>query len=511
MHEIFVYTFLAALEILSARGYDDKIWTRNDNISSPKTRSNVQVVQPLYTFNQQFQYEQQLYHDLFENYASNVIPMNPDAVMVNLQLYFIQLVSLDQVNQLMTVSVWLVQNWKDMRLTWDPAEYNGIDQFRVNPTDIWIPDLTLYNSADGKFQYAEELESQVMVRIYSDGTIRWTPLVVYTATCRMHLKYFPFDVQLCYLQFGSWVHDQSRLDITLTSNSSNLDEFVENHVWYVSEVPSRKNVKTYSSSSDVSYVDVQFFFILTRNFDKYVMNILLPCIVFGILCSMSFYVPYDSGERLTLSLSILIAIAVYQVLVADLVPKSTDQTPVLTIFLTVLIVLVVVSVILTTLILRIYTSKFEQPPGEFLTKLVLEKLGPKIVPDNHGLIAKVKFQKEHFDLTEGYLCDMEDLDKIANLNLAHNKVGIVKTTVGQINISHKSDEQYEDQKRIIKITKKKRKKIIANQWKLVAMMIDRICMIIYFVTLLVVTIWCLSYSGYQPQQVRDYMSGLNLS
>lgn len=504
-----------------------------------------------------FESEQRLYNDLFSEYQPDTIPIDSNQpVIVNLQLYFIQLVSLDQVDQFITASVWLVQNWEDKRLVWDPNDYNNITTLRVNPVNIWIPDITLYNSADGKFQYAEELESQVKVRVFSDGTIRWTPLIVYTATCRMHLRYFPFDAQLCNLRFGSWVHDRSRLDIKLSYNTSNLDEFINNHVWYIVENPARKNLKTYSSDTTVEYVDVQFFFILIRNYEKYIMNILLPCIVFGILCAMAFYVPCDSGERLTLSLSILIAISVYQVLVADLMPKSTDQTPILSIFLTSLIFLVVISVIMTIIILRIYNTKFMTSPPKIFVRIYKMNISRYLIPDDHGLYERLKKLEEEMHgydkiLDKNIFTIVSTLDPLHRFKLKYgqnqniSKSGrshlyqkddsITSISENEANLTDSSSKQLvEDKNRsnvrnrqksslnLFPILQRKnaltekeglkmyneqaklKKQLIDVQWKLTAMFLDRICMIIYSCVLLIVTVWCLSYASTRDHQVRSF-------
>ena len=37
------------------------------------------------------------------------------------------------------------QQWKDVNLHWNPDDYGGIKKIRVPSTDIWRPDLVLYN------------------------------------------------------------------------------------------------------------------------------------------------------------------------------------------------------------------------------------------------------------------------------------------------------------------------------------------------------------------------------
>lgn len=37
------------------------------------------------------------------------------------------------------------QQWSDYRLSWDPKEYDDIQQLRVPSTMVWLPDIVLEN------------------------------------------------------------------------------------------------------------------------------------------------------------------------------------------------------------------------------------------------------------------------------------------------------------------------------------------------------------------------------
>ena len=51
----------------------------------------------------------------------------------------------DEKNQVLVTNVWLDQEWNDMFMTWDPAEYEGIQMLRLPCHKIWLPDVILYN------------------------------------------------------------------------------------------------------------------------------------------------------------------------------------------------------------------------------------------------------------------------------------------------------------------------------------------------------------------------------
>ena len=37
------------------------------------------------------------------------------------------------------------QEWTDDALSWDPADYGGVDMLYVPSKEVWHPDIVLYN------------------------------------------------------------------------------------------------------------------------------------------------------------------------------------------------------------------------------------------------------------------------------------------------------------------------------------------------------------------------------
>lgn len=105
-----------------------------------------------------------------KDYNKNVLPVQSinQTVNVTLGLKLSQLSDIDERNQIMTTNVWLehvkekiridlfftifVQEWSDYKLTWIPSQYGGIDVVEIPSSDIWVPDIVLYNNADGTYE-----------------------------------------------------------------------------------------------------------------------------------------------------------------------------------------------------------------------------------------------------------------------------------------------------------------------------------------------------------------------
>uniref|UniRef100_A0A672M7W9 Cholinergic receptor, nicotinic, alpha 5 n=1 Tax=Sinocyclocheilus grahami TaxID=75366 RepID=A0A672M7W9_SINGR len=131
-------------------------------------------------------------------------------------------------NQLMTTNVWMKQEWTDMKLRWNPDHYLGITSIRVPSDSIWIPDIVLYDNADGNF---EATVTKAAVRY--DGTISWTPPANYKSACTIDVTFFPFDLQNCSMKFGSWTYDGSQVDILLEDVHVDKRNYFDNGEWEI--------------------------------------------------------------------------------------------------------------------------------------------------------------------------------------------------------------------------------------------------------------------------------------
>ena len=47
--------------------------------------------------------------------------------------------------------------------------------------------------------------------VTSHGTVRWLAPIILKSSCKLSVRYFPFDEQFCRLKFASWTYSKSRL------------------------------------------------------------------------------------------------------------------------------------------------------------------------------------------------------------------------------------------------------------------------------------------------------------
>lgn len=76
-----------------------------------------------------------------------------------------------------------------------------------------------------------------------------------------------------------------------------------------------------------------FRIVLRRKPLFYITNLIVPCVLVGILSVSVFYLPTDAGEKVTLSISILVTLVVYMILVSKMLPSGPKTIPLLSQFL----------------------------------------------------------------------------------------------------------------------------------------------------------------------------------
>jgi len=301
-----------------------------------------------------------LFDDLLSSYNKLVRPVInvTDPVTVKFKLKLSQLIDVNLRKQVMTTNLWIEQYWYDYKLTWNPDEYGGVDILHVPSTHIWLPDIVLYNNADGNF----EVTLATKATLYHEGRVEWKPPAIYHSSCEMDVEYFPFDEQTCVMKFGSWTYDGFQVDLRHKDETKDLPvveigidltEFYQSVEWDILSVPAQRNVKFYTCC-DEPYLDITFNITMRRKTLFYTVNLIIPCMGISFLTVLVFYLPSDSGEKVSLSISILLSLTVFFLLLAEIIPPTSLVVPLLGKFVLFTMILDTFSICVTVVVLNIH-------------------------------------------------------------------------------------------------------------------------------------------------------------
>lgn len=227
---------------------------------------------------------------------------------------------------------------------------------------IWLPDIVLYNNADGEYV----VTTMTKAILHYTGRVVWTPPAIFKSSCEIDVRYFPFDQQTCFMKFGSWTYDGDQIDLKHINQKNDKDNKVEVGIdlreyypsveWDILGVPAERHEKYYPCCAE-PYPDIFFNITLRRKTLFYTVNLIIPCVGISYLSVLVFYLPADSGEKIALCISILLSQTMFFLLISEIIPSTSLALPLLGKYLLFTMLLVGLSVVITIIILNIHYRK----------------------------------------------------------------------------------------------------------------------------------------------------------
>ena len=99
--------------------------------------------------------------------------------------------------------------------------------------------------------------------------------------------------------------------------------------------------------------DIFFNMTMRRKTLFYTVNLIIPCVGISGLSVLVFYLPADSGEKMSLCVSILLSLTVFFLLLAEIIPSTSLTVPLLGKYLLFTMILVTLSVVVTIAVLNV--------------------------------------------------------------------------------------------------------------------------------------------------------------
>ena len=171
--------------------------------------------------------------------------------------------------------------------------------------------------------------------VYPNGEVIYASPAILTFTCKINARTFPYDWQVCKMRFTSWNYHGEELDI-LPSNGSDSaqNQFADNGVWELRKVKVEHLIQHYPIgpvfNPEVKPVpELVYSLYLKRRSLYHVLHVLLPCLLLSILNLLVYVLPPEAGEKIGLGITNLLALVLFQELVTDTLPPSSDNSPII--------------------------------------------------------------------------------------------------------------------------------------------------------------------------------------
>ena len=190
-----------------------------------------------------------------------------------------------------------------------------------------------------------------MVVINYTGDVIWIPPSIFKSSCTMDVEYFPFDEQECYMRFSSWIYNKRQLDFGWYEDfpSVNLNDYVYSGTWNIIDCPAK--IREATIDNEVRE-EIVFFLKLRRKPLFYTVNMIVPCVLICFLSACVFYLPADAGEKMTMSISIMLALVVFILLLSKILPPTAVNVPLVAKFLLFAFIMNIMSVLVTVIIVN---------------------------------------------------------------------------------------------------------------------------------------------------------------
>ncbi|XP_077992883.1 acetylcholine receptor subunit alpha-like [Glandiceps talaboti] len=445
--------------------------------------------------------EKQLQHQLFADYSAHVRPVKnfSDVLMIGFSFSLVALMDVDEKNQIVTLRALIKHTWHDYQLQWNPGDYDGIEEVVIPEEWVWTPDLALANSATDNIMF---ISSSRSVSVSHNGSTRAFSRMVLAIPCVMDIRLFPFDTQTCSAYFSFWQYTHNFVQAESLTDQSIINGAIENSEWAVLNGTIDVIVMyTYFPVEAWSLVVMTLTF--KRKPSYYVMNIIIPATLMALLTLLVHIIPCDCGEKMSFSVSLLISMSVFNLMVGNLLPATSESVPLLAQYLLFNTVFVSFSICMAAVVLRLHHRQKGSLDMSFrIRRIFIDILPPFLLIKKYkspGInkydtqllcsrsnVTSLSSSVNQVDISDGNDAVMEVLDEANECRNGKNENFNYSSHLLKTNALH---EMLQDMKHLRREAKHQEvDQSMLEDWKYVAMVIDRLCLWISVIVFTVGTI-----------------------
>lgn len=117
-----------------------------------------------------------------------------------------------------------------------------------------------------------------------------------------------------------------QVDVTNRSTNVDLTNYAVNGEFDLVNVYQKRRVIKYPCCPE-PYPDVKFFIHVRRKTLYYMSNVVFPCVMLSALTLLVFLLPPDSGEKIGLGITVLLAFSVFVLQIAEKMPETSESVP----------------------------------------------------------------------------------------------------------------------------------------------------------------------------------------
>ena len=116
----------------------------------------------------------------------------------------------------------------------------------------------------------------------------------------------------------------------LRFNQTEIDGlgYMENGQWTIRKTKVVYELDHYETNGKtVSFPHLKYYILMKRRPFYYITKVVAPCIILSILMTLVFLIPPEAGEKISLGITLLLSFTVFQLIIADSMPVTSDFLP----------------------------------------------------------------------------------------------------------------------------------------------------------------------------------------
>ncbi|KAL4224033.1 Neuronal acetylcholine receptor subunit beta-4 [Mactra antiquata] len=352
--------------------------------------------------------ETDLQRKLFKDYRKDAMPnLNRSKPMeISIQLFINTVYQVDAKEQTITIRGFLELRWRDEFLVWNENMYSNISEITVRDDSIWRPHISLLDA----FGTPSDLGYGGQAVISSGGRIVVWPYKLFTVSCEIAISYFPFDSQSCNFDLASWTSNSSVISLVKVNDTVNISKLKASGEWDVTNTSVNQKSIPFGNEE---YDHVIFTINLKRKPLFHVMNLMIPVLCISLLNVISFLLPAEDGERITLSISVFLTLAVFLTIVNDSMPEASDNVAIFSVYVGLQLFGSVMTMVFTVVALFIFHMETERDVPKVLFYFVKLLCMGKNASQTEELVSERRMNA----MTSGSSCKNEVYgDRVTEMN-----------------------------------------------------------------------------------------------
>ena len=161
------------------------------------------------------------------------------------------------------------------------------------------------------------------IRIFSDGRVSVSHFGVLGIVCPLNPQTFPFDGQDCAGVLQIYTYTAKEVTMEFSSAKYAGDQSSDHPVWEANRVQ-LKTVRRLSNTQQNYYDSAIIIFSMKRKSLYYTCTMTVPSMLLSILTLGAFFIPNDSGEKISCGLAIFLSFMVFLLQIGDIVPENSN-------------------------------------------------------------------------------------------------------------------------------------------------------------------------------------------